>query len=457
MVAVSQSGTPNMSSGPLGMLPLPGSGSSSSAINSSAGQVNYHSMSSLVPTTTMLDSSSNLDIYSAPRQQYLPQSYSYMGFSRPPVSLQAQPQSHHHQLQPQIPQQSSYNHQQQYHSQSSLQPTSQHHQHLPLPQLPQLIDPNSSLSSQAQHSLSSSLPPPPIHHDEYTSHLPPPPLANSHSSNTLSSMGSMNSLSSFNDDMSTDASINSPSAHGSQLHHQTSIDRLSDHTSLHDPNSLQSKPLLKTKASSSSIINKRNQQRRKSSSHNLRKTSHNYDIMAASMPPLPTDMEDMQYARKPKFSTEDDELLIMLKEERKLTWKQIAEHFDGRTAGSLQVRYCTKLKRPKTPSWSEEDLNTLKDAVHEYESQKWGVVSEKLGNKYPADICRDKYRQSLKKDNHSARPTTPRINNSQPPTSHSSGGMHTGPDAQHQNHALQTPQPISSIPMMHNSGFLPPS
>ncbi|CAI7635378.1 unnamed protein product [Penicillium manginii] len=43
--------------------------------------------------------------------------------------------------------------------------------------------------------------------------------------------------------------------------------------------------------------------------------------------------------------SEDDKLLIDLKEEKGLAWKQIGEHFPGRSVGSLQVRYSTRLKR----------------------------------------------------------------------------------------------------------------
>lgn len=56
---------------------------------------------------------------------------------------------------------------------------------------------------------------------------------------------------------------------------------------------------------------------------------------------------------KLKFSGEDDALLIELKETKNLTWKQIADFFPGRTSGTLQVRYCTKLK-VKTNGWSDE-------------------------------------------------------------------------------------------------------
>ncbi len=56
---------------------------------------------------------------------------------------------------------------------------------------------------------------------------------------------------------------------------------------------------------------------------------------------------------KLKFTPEDDALLVELKETKDLTWKQIADFFPGRSSGTLQVRYCTKLKA-KTAVWSDE-------------------------------------------------------------------------------------------------------
>ena len=56
---------------------------------------------------------------------------------------------------------------------------------------------------------------------------------------------------------------------------------------------------------------------------------------------------------KLKFTPEDDALLVQLKETKDLTWKQIADFFPGRSSGTLQVRYCTKLKA-KTTAWTEE-------------------------------------------------------------------------------------------------------
>jgi len=58
---------------------------------------------------------------------------------------------------------------------------------------------------------------------------------------------------------------------------------------------------------------------------------------------------------KLKFTPEDDALLIDLKENKSLTWKQIADFFPGRSSGTLQVRYCTKLKA-KTTQWSDETV-----------------------------------------------------------------------------------------------------
>jgi hypothetical protein len=45
-----------------------------------------------------------------------------------------------------------------------------------------------------------------------------------------------------------------------------------------------------------------------------------------------------------QFSEEDNARLKRLKEVDQLSWKKITEHFPGRTQGTLQVHYCTKVK-----------------------------------------------------------------------------------------------------------------
>jgi hypothetical protein len=49
-------------------------------------------------------------------------------------------------------------------------------------------------------------------------------------------------------------------------------------------------------------------------------------------------------AKSNEYSREEDELIVRLKEVEKLPWSRIAEHFPGRTKGTLQVRYYTTLK-----------------------------------------------------------------------------------------------------------------
>lgn len=61
---------------------------------------------------------------------------------------------------------------------------------------------------------------------------------------------------------------------------------------------------------------------------------------------------------KLKFTPEDDQLLVDLKEKKNLTWKQIADFFPGRSSGTLQVRYCTKLKA-KATVWTDEMVSRL--------------------------------------------------------------------------------------------------
>jgi WD40 repeat protein len=44
------------------------------------------------------------------------------------------------------------------------------------------------------------------------------------------------------------------------------------------------------------------------------------------------------------YTKEEDDLLKYLREEREVSWDEMMNHFSGRTRGSLQVRYSTKLK-----------------------------------------------------------------------------------------------------------------
>ncbi|PWY80013.1 Myb-like transcription factor [Aspergillus eucalypticola CBS 122712] len=82
----------------------------------------------------------------------------------------------------------------------------------------------------------------------------------------------------------------------------------------------------------------------------------------------------------------------VLKENKNLTWKQIADFFPGRTSGTLQVRYCTKLKA-KDVAWSDEMVQRLQRAMHEYENDRWRIIAGKVGNGFTPAACREKAMQ----------------------------------------------------------------
>ncbi|KAK5673932.1 hypothetical protein LTR17_027830 [Elasticomyces elasticus] len=100
---------------------------------------------------------------------------------------------------------------------------------------------------------------------------------------------------------------------------------------------------------------------------------------------------------KLKFTAEDDALLIELKKTRNLTWKQISNFFPGRSAGTLQVRYCTKLKA-KTTVWTDDTVERLRTAVDEYEADRWRIISDKVGNGFSAAACREKAKSLVQPD-----------------------------------------------------------
>lgn len=95
---------------------------------------------------------------------------------------------------------------------------------------------------------------------------------------------------------------------------------------------------------------------------------------------------------KAKFTGQDDDLLRILKEQKKLSWRQIADFFPGRSSGTLQVRYCTKLRK-KEAIWDEDSLYRLRIAVEDYERDKWKYVAAKVGTGFSRDECEAKWFQ----------------------------------------------------------------
>lgn len=101
---------------------------------------------------------------------------------------------------------------------------------------------------------------------------------------------------------------------------------------------------------------------------NRRIQSHNVNASTPISRPMDRSQEFLDdegnplQARRPsgpkaKFTPEDDALLVDLKEKHDLTWKGISDFFPGRSSGTLQVRYCTKLKA-KGVNWTEDMVGT---------------------------------------------------------------------------------------------------
>lgn len=79
--------------------------------------------------------------------------------------------------------------------------------------------------------------------------------------------------------------------------------------------------------------------------------------------------------------SEDDRLLVSLKEEQNLPWKDIASRYSaekGKTVqvAALQMKY--KRLREKYRVWTEPDLSALRQAYEMWEKRKWEIISEKV-------------------------------------------------------------------------------
>ncbi|KAF1952411.1 MYB DNA-binding domain protein, partial [Byssothecium circinans] len=98
-----------------------------------------------------------------------------------------------------------------------------------------------------------------------------------------------------------------------------------------------------------------------------------------------------QRPRGPKleYTAEDDQLLMNLKEKKNLSWMHIADFFPGRSLGSLQLRYSTKLEA-KTTVWTDDMVQKLGHAMHDYENDRWRIISSKVGSGFSPAACREK-------------------------------------------------------------------
>lgn len=90
--------------------------------------------------------------------------------------------------------------------------------------------------------------------------------------------------------------------------------------------------------------------------------------------------------------SKDDRLLIELKEERSLPWKRIAEYFPGRSVGSLQVRYCTRLKGSKAGNSGRPGRNSNVTSGSSYRGTSCEAVQAADGRrKNTQGVARQRY------------------------------------------------------------------
>lgn len=68
------------------------------------------------------------------------------------------------------------------------------------------------------------------------------------------------------------------------------------------------------------------------------------------------------------MTSDDDELLIHLKEKTDLFWEQIADFFPGRDSGTLQVRYCSRLRVREEAPLNEVQKREFRER---YMRKKW--------------------------------------------------------------------------------------
>lgn len=79
---------------------------------------------------------------------------------------------------------------------------------------------------------------------------------------------------------------------------------------------------------------------------------------------------------------DEERLLITLKEEKALPWKEIAARFSNQlgqsiTVATLQMRYLRLRQRFR--SWEERDIEALRQAHEYWEKCKWDIISSKVG------------------------------------------------------------------------------
>ena len=80
---------------------------------------------------------------------------------------------------------------------------------------------------------------------------------------------------------------------------------------------------------------------------------------------------------------DEDKLLLHLKDEQQLPWKDIAQRFRTETGKvymipALQMRY--KRLKERLQVWTDADVEALRQAHEYWESRKFDIISAKVGD-----------------------------------------------------------------------------
>ena len=99
--------------------------------------------------------------------------------------------------------------------------------------------------------------------------------------------------------------------------------------------------------------------------------------------------------------SEDDRLLVQLKEKESLPWKDIANRFQSDlgknyNVAALQMRY--KRLREKFREWQDEDVQALRQAHEFWEKNKWDIIAQKMleygiHERWPTRHCARKWQE----------------------------------------------------------------
>ncbi|KAL9065125.1 MAG: hypothetical protein Q9157_007582 [Trypethelium eluteriae] len=130
---------------------------------------------------------------------------------------------------------------------------------------------------------------------------------------------------------------------------------------------------------------------------------------------------------------EEDQLLMRLKEEENLPWKDIAARFQSDLGKSyqvpaLQMRF--KRLRERIRPWTDVDINALRMAHEYWEKNKFDIISAKMVDfgaleKWPAKLCAKKWQEiNPTYDSYMAHPgTTPAFSQMSTPIESAGGYM----------------------------------